>query len=96
MAKLSSESVTSTTSLSFSSSPSFVAGYDEVASSLAAHWKGNATLGMPFGIGMVVTVPFGMGLVVRNPGVTTLIQCRRGSLALMTHFVTWKLLEIGM
>ena len=96
MAKSFSESVTSTTSLSYSSSFSLVAGCDEVASSSAMCWEGSATLGMPSGIRVVVRVPSGMGPVVRKSGAATLIWCRRGFLALMMHFGAWKLLEIGM
>ena len=90
-----SESVTSTTSLSSSSSSSLVVGYDEVGLS-AARWKGSATLGMLSRIGVVAKVSSGIGLVIKKPGATTLIQCNQGSLALMTHFGTWKLLEIEM
>ena len=54
------------------------------------------TLGMPSGIGPVASVPFGIEPVIRNPGVATLILCRRESLALITHFDAWKVLEIGM
>ena len=70
-------------------------GCDEVGL-LAARWKGSATLGMPSRIGVVAKVPSGIGLVIKKPGAATLIQCNRGSLALMTHFGAWKLLEIEM
>ena len=53
------------------------------------YYSGRATFGMPSGIGMVVRVPFGIGRVVRKPEAATLIRCKRGSFALMTHFSTW-------
>ena len=57
---------------------------------------GKATFGMPSGMGSVVSVPSGTGPMRRKPGAATLIRCRRGSLALMTHLGAWKLLDIGM
>ena len=51
---------------------------------------------MSSGIGLVVSVPSGTGLQMRNPGVTTLILYRRGSLALITDFGAWKASEIEM
>ena len=64
--KLSSESETSMTS-----SFSLIVGWDRVASFSAARWNGNATFGMPSGIGSMV----------RKLGTTTLIWCRQGSFA---------------
>ena len=49
-------------------------------------YSGRATFGIPSGIGLVVRVPFRIGPMVRKPGAATLIQCKRGSFALMTHF----------
>ena len=60
------------------------------------YYSGRATFGMPFGIGSVVRVPFRIGSMVRKPRAATLIRCKRGSFALMTHFGTWLLLEIGL
>ena len=83
-----------------------IKGWDEVASSSTKRCKGGATFGMlsnmgsvvsvPSGIGSVVSVPSGIGPAVRKPGAVTLIRCRRGSLALITHLGAWKLLEMGM
>ena len=61
---------------SMTSSSSLLEGWDKVATSSAAHWNSNATLGMPSGIGVVVKMPSGMGPVVRKPGAATLIRCR--------------------
>ena len=49
-------------------------------------------------MGWVKRVPSGMGGPSRrrNPRAVTLIQCKRGSLALITHFGAWKLDEIGL
>ena len=57
---------------------------------------GKATFSMLSGIGSVVSMPSGTGPVIGKLGVATLIRCNRGSLALMTDFSAWKLLEIGM
>ena len=51
---------------------------------------------MPSKMGSMVSVPFGIGLEIKKPGVATLVCCSWGSLALMTHLGTKKLLEIGM
>ena len=92
----SSESVNSTTHLSSSSSSSSLTfSCDEVASS-TARCKGGATLGTPFGIGMVARVPSSISPVTRKPGVATLIRCSWGSFALITHLGAWKLLDIGV
>ena len=92
MPNSSSESETSTTFSSFS----FIkAEWKEIPSSTVC-CGGWVTLGMPSGIGPVASVPFGIEPVIRNPGVATLILCRRESLALITHFDAWKVLEIGM
>ena len=56
---------------------------------------GKATFGMPSGMGSVASVPFGTRPMRRNPRAATLIHYSQGSLALMTHFGTKKLLEIG-
>lgn len=52
------------------------------------------TFGMPLKMGSVVSVPSGIGLKIKKLGAITLICCSRGSLALMTHLGTKKLLEI--
>ena len=57
---------------------------------------GKVTFGMPSKMGSVVSVPSGIGLEIKKPGVATLVCCSWGSLALMTHLGTKKLLEIGM
>ena len=73
-----------------------IKGWDEVASFSTKRCKGGATFGMPSSMGSVVSVPSGIGPAVRKPGAVTLIRCRRGSLALITHLGAWKLLEMGM
>ena len=51
-------------------------------------YVGRATFRMPSSIGPVVSVPSGIGPVRRNPGAATMILCRRGSFALITHLGT--------
>lgn len=87
----SSKSETSTTS----SSPSIV-GWDGVASSSAVYCGGKATFCMPSGMRSVARVPSGMAPVMRKPGITTLIWCNHESLAFITHFDAWKLLDMGV
>ena len=54
------------------------------------------TVGIPSGIGVVISSISTFGLGRRKPGATTVIRCRQGSLALITHFGAWKLDEIGV
>ena len=54
------------------------------------------TIGIPSGMGVVTSLISTFGLGRRKPGATTLIRCRQGSLALITHFGAWKLDEIGV
>ena len=46
---------------------------------------GEATFGMPLGMGSATSVPSGIGPESRKPGAAMLIHCNQGSLALMTH-----------
>ena len=55
-----------------------------------------STLGIPFGVGLLVRMPSEIGPKIRNPGATTLICYSRGFLALMMHLGALKLLDIGM
>ena len=76
------------TSTILSSSSSF--------SSLMTGWEGKApTFGRPSSMGVVTWMPSGTGPVVKKPKAATLIWCRRGSFALVTHLGAWKALEIG-
>ena len=59
-------------------------------------WQGDLWYAFWSGIESVVSVPSGIGPVVWKLGATMLIQCKHRSLALITHFGAWKLLEIGM
>ena len=76
----SSESDTSTIS-----SSSVSAGWEEVAT-LVVCYGGEATFGMPLGIGLVVSIPSGTRPLIRKLRTATLIRCSRGSLALITNF----------
>ena len=54
------------------------------------------TVGIPSGMGVVISSISTFGLGRRKPGTAALIRCKRGSLVLMTHFEAWKLDEIGV
>ena len=54
------------------------------------------TFGIPSGMGVVISTLSTFGLGRRKPSAAMLIQCRWGSLALMTHLGAWKLDEIGV
>ena len=54
------------------------------------------TVGIPSGMGVIVSSISTFGPGRRKSGAAMLIRCRRGSLALMTHFGAWKLDEIDM
>ena len=71
-----------------------VARWEEVATLMACSC-GEATFGMPLGMGSAMSVPSGIGPESKKPGATMLIHCNQGTLALMTHLVAKKLLEIG-
>ena len=43
----------------------------------------------------MVRVPSGMASVIRKPRTATLTWCRHGSLAFITHFGAWKVLDMG-
>ena len=80
-----SESSTSTT-VSYSSSSPLTAGCEGVVSSLALYWR----------IGSTFSTPWGLRPGLRKPDIATLMRCRWGSFAFITHFSAWKLDESGV
>ena len=87
----SSESITSNTSPS-----SMSTRRDEVVASAIHCCDETLALGIPSGIGVVISTPSTFGLRRRKLGTATLIRWRRGFLALITHLGAWKLDEISV
>ena len=54
------------------------------------------TVGIPSGMGVVISSISTFGPRRRKPGIATLIRWRRGFLALITHLGAWKLDEISV
>ena len=71
-------------------------GRDEVAAPVVCCGDRVSTFSIPLKMGVVVCTPFGFGPGRRKPGAATLILCRHGSFALITHLGARKVLEIGV
>ena len=92
--KTSNSSSELTTSNTFPSSMS--TRRDEVVASAIRCYDETPAFGIPSGIGVVIFTPSTFGPGRRKPGTATLIQWRRGFLALITHLRAWKLDEISV